>query len=59
MAVDAALVMIGVGIWGFLIFGLKDCVEAVVSGRVKVAEANARAEEARTERAKLEHKPLT
>lgn len=55
------LIPIGFGIFIFLIFGgLQECVKLFADAGVKKAEANARAEEARTERAKLERdKPLT
>ncbi|MBC7764686.1 hypothetical protein H7Y29_03135 [Microbacteriaceae bacterium] len=38
----------------FIIFELKDVIDNFVGGKVKIAEANARAEEAKLERKKLE-----
>ena len=52
---EFAISAVAVGIFLFLAFGLQECVEVIANSKVKVAEANARSEEARTERAKLEH----
>ena len=51
---ETAMIIISFGVWSFLLFGLKDCVQFVANSATKKAEAKARAEEARTERARIE-----
>lgn len=49
------LIILAVGILFFLVGGgPQECVKAFANGRIKVAEANARTEEAKLERARLE-----
>ena len=48
------LIPVGFGLCLFLVFGLEDCIKLFTDAGVKKAEANARAEEHRTERARLE-----
>lgn len=54
MGWEPALYVVGFGVMIFFMTGLENCVKAIMTGKVKVAEANARAEEARLERARLE-----
>lgn len=55
MGWETALYLVGFGIAMFLIFsGPQEIIKIVMNGKVKVAEANARAEEAKLERARLE-----
>lgn len=58
---EFALILLGLGLWAYLAFGgLTTSIKYITDASVKRAEAKARAEEARTERARLEHdKPLT
>lgn len=46
------------GVFFFLLFGLESSIKSIVDGKVKIAEANARAVEARLERARLEKSSL-
>lgn len=48
------LVLVGMGVLFFLVFGLENCIKLFTDASVKKAEANAKAEEHRTERARLE-----
>lgn len=48
------LFLIGFGIMMFLLFGLEPSIKVVMDGKIKIAEASARAEEARLERARIE-----
>lgn len=50
-----SLSILAMGVLFFVVLGgPQECVKTFANGRVKVAEANARAEEARLERVKLE-----
>lgn len=51
---EYAIAMIGFAIFYFVAFELKDVINKMTDGKVKVAEANARAEEAKLERKKLD-----
>ena len=52
------LYLVCFGVFFFLMFGLESSIKTVMDGKVKMAEANARAEEARLERARLEKSNL-
>ena len=51
---EYAVVLVGAGVFFFLLFGVEDCVKIIAGAGAKKAEAVARAEEARAERAKTE-----
>ena len=51
---ESAVILVLIGVYLFLLFGVKDCVNIIADAGVKKAEAVARAEEARAERAKTE-----
>lgn len=48
------LILVGMGLLFFLVFGLESCTKILAEASVKKAEAAAKAEEYRTERARLE-----
>jgi hypothetical protein len=56
MSVEIFLSAVGMAIAMFIVFELKGVIEKIVDGRVKKAEADARAEEAKLERIRLEQR---
>jgi hypothetical protein len=55
MGWESAVVWVAIGIWAFLVFGLPEILKIFSNNKVKVAEANARTEEARLEQKKLDY----
>lgn len=54
MGWELALYAVGLGLMIFFMTGLESCVKVIMTSKVKIAEANARTEEARLERVRLE-----